>query len=363
MIDQEDLDARFMSVALSLARRGIGNVWPNPAVGALIVSDGLIAGRGWTQAGGRPHAETEALKRAGDKAKAATAYVSLEPCAHEGGTPPCADALIEAGIARVVLATLDPDRRVSGKGVEALQAADIGVSVGVLEHQAREVNQGFLSRIERGRPYVTLKIASSLDGRTALQNGDSQWITSIAAREDGHRLRAVNDAILVGRGTVAADDPSLTCRLPGLEDRSPVRVVIDSKHRIADDATLLKTTADVPTWIIATEPGPDRGSEIMVVDATEAGQVSPAAALTALGDKGITRVLIEGGSEIAAAFLDADLVDEIVWYGAPGVIGGNGLPAVGALDRPDLAHIGDFRLKEMREIGPDFAVNLVRNSS
>lgn len=359
-INQNDL--RFMNIALALGRRGVGNVWPNPAVGAVIVLGEHIVGRGWTQPGGRPHAETEALARAGELARGATAYVTLEPCAHTGETGPCAEALVAAGVARVVVATLDPDPRVAGQGCEILRAAGIDVVGGVCEEDARAVNQGFLSRIETGMPYVTLKIASSADGMIARKSGGDQWITSEAARMDGHGLRATNDAILVGRGTVEADDPTLTCRLPGLEQRSPVRVVLDSHHAIAAEAKVLDVS-EVPTWIIATESASGRGSEVLEVAADEASHVDIETALLALGDSGITRLLVEGGSAIWTAFLEADLVDEVIWYVAPEVIGDDGIRAIAGMKGPDLAATGAFDLMDERQIGPDMRFDFVRNSS
>src|SRR5689334_20006331 len=220
----QPFDLRSMRAALALARRGLGTVWPNPAVGCVIVSDGRVVGRGWTQPGGRPHGETEALRRAGEAARRATAYVSLEPCCHWGKTPPCVDALIAAGVRRVVVALEDPDPRVAGRGIARLRDAGVEVETGVCTEEAAEINAGFFCRLRLGRPLVTLKLATSLDGRIATRSGESQWITGPPARERSHLLRATHDAILVGTETVIADDPQLTCRLPGLADRSPVRV-------------------------------------------------------------------------------------------------------------------------------------------
>src|SRR5438093_45669 len=239
-----------MLAALALARRGLGNVWPNPAVGCIIVKDGRVAGRGWTQPGGRPHAETEALARAGEAARGATAYVSLEPCSHWGRTPPCADALIAAGVRRVVVALEDPDPRVAGSGLARLRAAGIAVETGLGAAAAAEINAGFFQRVRFGRPLVTLKLASSLDGRIATASGESRWITGPPARDHAHLLRATHDAILVGTGTVLADDPQLTCRLPGLARRSPVRVVIDRHLRIPPSARLIAEARQVPTWVV-----------------------------------------------------------------------------------------------------------------
>src|SRR5437773_406942 len=235
---------------LALARRGLGRVWPNPAVGCVIARDGRILGRGWTQPGGRPHAETEALARAGAAAHGATAYVSLEPCCHVGRTPPCADALIAAGLSRVVVALEDPDPRVAGGGLARVRAAGIAVEAGLCAAEAAEINAGFFQRVRLGRPLVTLKLATSLDGRIATASGESRWITGPAARERAHLLRAAHDAILVGTDTVIADDPQLTCRLPGLADHSPVRVVIDRQLRIPLDGQVFADARRIPSWAV-----------------------------------------------------------------------------------------------------------------
>src|SRR5579864_840444 len=244
-----EIDLHAMRAALALARRGLGTVWPNPAVGCVILKDGRVVGRGWTQKGGRPHAETEALARASEAAKGATAYVSLEPCSHHGRTPPCAEALVAAGVARVVAAVEDPDPRVSGSGIARLKAAMIAVETGVCAADAEEVNAGFFCRVEHRRPLVTLKLATSLDGRIATASGESRWITGLAARERAHLLRATHDAVLVGTGTALADDPQLTCRLPGLENRSPVRIVIDRHLRLPVTLHLLAEADQVRTWV------------------------------------------------------------------------------------------------------------------
>jgi diaminohydroxyphosphoribosylaminopyrimidine deaminase/5-amino-6-(5-phosphoribosylamino)uracil reductase len=340
------IDAHHMAAALSLARRGLGRVWPNPAVGCVIVKDGIVVGRGWTQPGGRPHAESEALAMAREAARGATAYVTLEPCAHHGQTPPCAQALASAGLARVVVATGDPDPRVDGGGIEALRAAGIAVETGLLEVEAQAVNAGFLSRIERGRPFVQLKVASTLDGRIATHSGASHWITSQAARAWGHRLRATADAVMIGSGTALADDPVLTCRLPGMEDRSPVRVVMDRRLRLPLTAKLVQTAAVHRTILITGDRAAAErlsafemaGIEVLALPDGEAG-VAPDTALEALAGLGLTRVLVEGGSHLAAALVRADLVDEIRWFRAPSLIGGDGLAALTAfgIDTPDAA--------------------------
>ncbi|MEO5373275.1 MAG: bifunctional diaminohydroxyphosphoribosylaminopyrimidine deaminase/5-amino-6-(5-phosphoribosylamino)uracil reductase RibD [Alphaproteobacteria bacterium] len=343
-----------MAAALALAGRGLGRVWPNPAVGCVLVDDGRVVGRGWTQPGGRPHAETEALARAGDLARGATAYVSLEPCSHHGRTPPCADALVAAGVARVVMAVEDPDPRVSGRGAARLREAGIAVTTGVRENEARALNAGFFLRVTAGRPLVTLKLASTLDGRIAMASGESRWITGDSARAHAHRLRAEHDAVMVGIGTALADDPDLTCRLPGLSGHSPVRAVVDSRFRLPPSSRLVATAHQVPTWIIGCVDSPvDLGPSILGVPADADGHVDLRAALAALGGRGITRVLVEGGGHLAAALLRQGLVDRLVWFHAPRVIGGEGIPAVAAMGLDRLADSPMFTRTATVELGDD----------
>lgn len=349
-----------MRAALALAARGLGRVWPNPAVGCVLVRDGTVVGRGWTQPGGRPHAETEALGRAGEAARGATAYVSLEPCAHTGKTPPCAEALIAAGIARAVVAAEDPDPRVSGRGIARLRDGGIGVDVGACAAEASELNAGFFLRVAKGRPLVSLKLATSLDGRIATRTGDSRWITGEAARRRAHLLRATQDAILIGTGTALADDPELTCRLPGLTDRSPVRVVLDRTLRLPDSAKLLATAGNVPTWIVtaaasdvARRAALERvGAQIIDVPVAD-GRLSLTQALRALGDRGITRLLAEGGSTLAADLLQQDLVDRIYWFRSAAIIGGDGLAAAGPLGVERLADVKGFARVDTENVGAD----------
>lgn len=361
-------DAGTMRAALALARRGLGRVWPNPAVGCIIVKRGIVLGRGWTQPSGRPHAETEALARAGRAAKGAEAYVTLEPCCHHGKTPPCTDALIAAGIRRAIVAVEDPDPRASGKGLARLRDAGIDIVVGVGADEATEVNAGFFSVIQRGRPLVTLKLATSLDGQLAVASGESRWITSEAARARGRLLRATHDAVMVGSGTIIADDPTLTCRLPGMMDRNPVRVVVDGSLRVPLTARVVGEARRVPTWFIVRRGmGSERraalagcGVEIIDVPATSSGETDLAAALAALAGKGITRVLVEGGATLAAAVVRADLVDRIAWFRAPTLIGGDGLPALSALGvaAPDQAR--RFVRVGIENIGEDVLETLRR---
>ena len=346
-------DLRTMRAALGLARRGLGNVWPNPAVGCVIVKEGRVVGRGWTQPGGRPHAEVEALARAGEAARGAAAYVTLEPCCHWGKTPPCADALIAAGIRRVIAAIDDPDPRVAGSGLARLREAGLAVETGLCAAEAAELNAGFFQRVRTGRPLVTLKLAASLDGRIAAPSGESRWITGDQARERAHLLRAEHDAIMVGSGTVLADNPQLTCRLPGLIHRSPVRVVIDSQLHIPATARLLDKARQQPTWVVTTGSAGSRpqaalreaGVEVIVSDKEASGRVDLVDVLGLLGERGLTRLLVEGGARLAAALLRAGLIDRLVWMRAPMLIGGDGIPAIdnlgldGVADAPRFEHV------------------------
>ena len=423
-----------MRAALALAERGLGATWPNPSVGCVVVSPGgRVAGRGRTGLRGRPHAETEALAMAGEAAQGATAYVTLEPCSHQGQTPPCADALVAAGVTRVVVAAGDPDARVNGAGLARLRAAGIEVQAGFMEHAAQETLAGFFARVTLGRPLVTLKLASTLDGRIATRTGESQWITGQAARRLAHALRGQHDAVMVGAGTVAADNPELTCRLDGYAKRPTVRIVADSRLRTPVDARLVQTAHNSPTWLLyhtdglpedvrlyGTPPGelvPSRAQRlaeagarcILVpadaeridpvpagaertdlvpagaeridpvpagaeridpvpagaerIDPVPAGaeRIDMAQALRALGTRGLTRVLVEGGAKLASALLRADLVDRLVWFHAAGVIGGDGLPAVQGLGVEALSQIKSFVPQgEPRAIGADMVRQFVR---
>ncbi len=354
-------DISSMRAALALARRGLGTVWPNPAVGCVIVNRGRVVGRGWTQPGGRPHGETEALGRAGEAARGATAYISLEPCCHWGRTPPCTDALIAAGIGRVVVAVEDPDPRVAGEGVRRLRAAGLDVETGLCAAEAAEINAGFFCRLRNGRPLVTLKLATSLDGRIATGRGESQWITGPPARERAHALRAAHDAIMVGTGTVIADDPQLTCRLPGLAHRSPVRVVVDRHLRIPPNMRLISGAREVPTWVLTLHSADAArrqallcaGATVIDIDPGPDGSGSLAAALAALGERGITRLLVEGGGHLAAAFVRADLVDRLVWVHAPLLIGGGGIPGIAEFGLEVLSEAPSFERLSTETVGDD----------
>src|SRR5438105_2099937 len=270
-------DARFMALALALGRRGLGRTWPNPAVGAVVARDSVIIGRGWTQPGGRPHAETEALRRAGAAARGATLYVTLEPCSHHGKTPPCADAIVAAGIARVVSALVDPNPEVAGAGHWRLAEAGVVVEVGVGAEEARRAHAGHIRRVQDGRPHVLLKLAVSADGKAGLSGRRPVAITGEAANARVHALRAMNDAVLTGIGTALADDPLLTCRLPGMAERSPVRVVLDSALRLPTESRLAATAREVPLWIVAGEAPPTTRAEALQHRGAEALSVASTA--------------------------------------------------------------------------------------
>ncbi|NIZ63120.1 bifunctional diaminohydroxyphosphoribosylaminopyrimidine deaminase/5-amino-6-(5-phosphoribosylamino)uracil reductase RibD [Sedimentitalea sp. CY04] len=352
-------DSRFMALALSLGRRGQGLCWPNPAVGCVVVQGDRIVGRGWTQPGGRPHAETMALAQAGQRAKGATAYVTLEPCSHHGETPPCSQALIDAGVARVVAAIEDSDPRVSGQGFERLRMSGIQVKTGVLAEQAARDHAGFFLKTEQGRPFVTLKLASSFDGRIATSSGHSQWITGPEARRAVHAMRSRHDAVMVGAGTARADDPSLTVRDLGIAQQ-PVRVVISRHLDLPLLSQLARTAMDVPLWLCH-GPGADIerlkawegiGAKLLPC-AVRGTQVDAADILQQLGKAGLTRVFCEGGGALAASLLAADLVDELVGYTAGLGIGAEGLPMIGTLGLNRLEQAPRFKLLETRQIGPD----------
>ncbi|MBP7000342.1 MAG: bifunctional diaminohydroxyphosphoribosylaminopyrimidine deaminase/5-amino-6-(5-phosphoribosylamino)uracil reductase RibD [Amaricoccus sp.] len=350
-----------MRTALGLARRGLGRVWPNPAVGCVIVAEGVVVGRGWTQPGGRPHAETMALDVAGARARGAVAYVTLEPCAHVGRTPACAAELAAAGIARVVATIPDPDPRVSGKGYAMLRAAGVEVATGLLAAEAAALNAGFLSRIGRGRPRLTLKLATSLDGRIATADGESRWITGPLARREVHLMRATSDAVLVGSGTARADDPRLDVRDIGLGDRQPVRVVVAGALGLSRDSHLGRSAGEAPLWLAHhAEAAParraawtERGATLIEVPFQPDGQLDLGALFQELGARGLTRVLCEGGGRLAGALLAADLVDEVVAFVAGLALGGEGVAAVGAMEVAALADAPRFRLAEVSRVGGD----------
>lgn len=350
-----------MGLALSLGRRGLGRVWPNPNVGCVIVRNGRVIGRGWTADGGRPHAETRALN--GIDASGATAYVTLEPCAHHGQTPPCADALIAARVARVVIATGDPDPRVAGKGIAMLRAAGIEVVTGLREAEARADMAGFLLRVTKNRPFVTLKLASSFDGRIATATGESKWITGPMARRVVHAMRARHDAVLVGAGTVRADDPSLTVRDMGVV-RQPVRVVASRKLDFQAPA-LLSTIAEAPLWLChgagaAVTQWTDKGAQTIACN-TQGRQVDVIDMMHKLADHGLTRVFCEGGGSLAASLLDAGLVDQVVGVTAGVTLGAEGTPSIGAMGVERLGDAPRFTLAETQRVGPDLMHHWTRD--
>lgn len=351
-------DPRFMALALSLAGRGLGSVWPNPAVGCVIVRQGRIVGRGWTQPGGRPHAERRALDQAGADARGATAYVTLEPCAHHGKTPPCAEALVTAGVTRVVSALEDPDPRVSGKGHALLRAAGISVETGLMATEARALQAGFLSRIERGRPWVALKLATSFDGRIATQTGESQWITGPEARAYVHALRARFDAVMVGGGTARADDPLLTVR--GFSPRrQPVRVIVAAALDLPR-GRMAASISQAPLWLVHGAGAPAgarawwaaQGANLIEVSSAGAS-LSPEAILSALAERGLTRIFCEGGGQFAASLLRAGQVDELIGFTAGVALGAEGRASIGPMELEHLADAPRFRLAEARAIGGD----------
>ncbi|MBF0249050.1 MAG: bifunctional diaminohydroxyphosphoribosylaminopyrimidine deaminase/5-amino-6-(5-phosphoribosylamino)uracil reductase RibD [Alphaproteobacteria bacterium] len=348
-----------MRAALSLARRGLGNTAPNPAVGCILVHEGRVVGRGWTQPGGRPHAEAVALTQAGDAARGATAYVTLEPCAHFGVTPPCASALIAAGVKRVVNAVSDPDQRVCGKGLKMLRDGGVEVVDGVLRDEAWRANLGFFLRLTRHRPMFTLKLATDRDGQIPKRGaqGPDKWITSPEARRRGHMLRGQHDAVLFGIGTVLDDDPEYTCRVPGWPQSNPVRILVDSKLSIPHGAKLLQTLADAPLWIVTTDAADQRraldlealGVTVIRAQDTREGRPTVAWIAAELAGRGLNRVLIETGPALVTAFLDAAVVDEVHWFRAHKALEDAGTPAFSPMALERLA----LRRQAVLQAGPD----------
>jgi diaminohydroxyphosphoribosylaminopyrimidine deaminase/5-amino-6-(5-phosphoribosylamino)uracil reductase len=357
--EQKDADRRFMQLALTLGRRGQGRTWPNPAVGAVVVKDGIIVGRGWTQPGGRPHAEPEAIKRAGDAARGATLYVTLEPCSHVGKSPPCADAVIAAGIARVVSAIEDPNPQVAGQGHAKLRAAGIAVDIGLEAAEAARDHAGHFRRVRDHRPHVILKLAVSADDKIGAAGGRQVAITGEAARTRVHLLRAQCDAILVGIGTVLADDPLLNCRLPGMQDRSPVRVVLDPSLRIPGDSRLVRSARETPLWLVASETAEAAAAARLGAAGAQMIRLAPAAmldlhaVLRALSERGITRLLVEGGSRIASSFVAAGLVDAFWLLRGPGVLGTEGVAALDALPLSTLTESPAFKRRASETLDKD----------
>jgi diaminohydroxyphosphoribosylaminopyrimidine deaminase / 5-amino-6-(5-phosphoribosylamino)uracil reductase len=348
-------DQRFMALALALGRRGQGRTWPNPAVGAVVVRDGVIVGRGWTQAGGRPHAEPEAIRRAGEATRGATLYVTLEPCSHVGKSPPCADAIIAAGITRVVSAIEDPNPEVAGQGHARLRAAGITVDIGLGAAEAARDHAGHFRCVRDRRPHVILKLAVSSDDRIGAAGRRPVAITGEAAKARVHLLRAQCDAILVGIGTVQADDPLLTCRLPGMEARSPIRVVLDRALRLSGTSRLVHSARETPLWVmtsnLAEAPAAMKlgaaGAQVMRVATTTTPPpgLDLLSVLHALSEKGITRLLVEGGARVASSFVSADLVDEVWLLRGPGAVGADGVAALEALPLSVLTGSPAFKVR------------------
>lgn len=369
---QEALDIRFMAAALSLGRRNLGSTWPNPAVGALVVrmegSEPVIVARGFTAKGGRPHAEAMALAAAGEAARGATLYVTLEPCAPHGATAPCANAIIAAKAARVVLPMEDPNPQISGKGIALLKGAGVSVTSGVCAAEAASEHAGHIRRTRDGRPHLILKLAVSADGKSGLAGRRPVDISGDGSRAEAHMLRAVCDAVVVGVGTVVADDPILTCRLPGMHDRSPIRIVLDSSLRTPLGSRLVKSARDVPLWLIARGDAPleaedrlvEAGAEVLRVKVAADGRLDLHAAFKALGGRGLTRLLIEGGPILSAALIKADLVDEAVVVQSPKVLGEGNLAAIDGLPLTALLENPKLKVIERRAIGPDRLTRLVR---
>jgi diaminohydroxyphosphoribosylaminopyrimidine deaminase/5-amino-6-(5-phosphoribosylamino)uracil reductase len=356
-----EADRRFMQLALTLGRRGLGRTSPNPAVGAVVVKDGVIVGRGWTQIGGRPHAEPEALGRAGEAARGATLYVTLEPCSHFGKSPPCADAVIAAGITRVVAAIEDPNPEVAGRGFARLRAAGIAVDVGLLAAEAAHDHAGHIRRVRDARPHVILKLAVSSDDKIAAAGRKPVAITGEVARTRVHLLRAQCDAVLVGIGTVLADDPLLTCRLPGMEARSAVRVVLDDSLRIPGQSRLVHSARQTPLWVMTSEladaPAAARlgaaGARVIRIAPAGASGLDILAALHALSERSITRLMVEGGSRVASSFVAADLADEIWLLRGPHEIGADGIAALDALPLSAIVQSPRYRVRASETLDKD----------
>ena len=361
-----ELDRRFMAAAIRLSRTHQGLTGTNPSVATLIVKDGVIIGRGVTAIGGRPHAETQALAEAGSLAHGATAYVTLEPCAHHGRTPPCANALVTAGVSRVVAAATDPDERVSGKGYAILRAAGIEVEENVLAVEAADFLAGYLIRSSKKRPEVTLKLALSSDGFIGRRGEGQVAITGPVSRAQVHLMRAESDAILVGIGTVLADDPQLTCRLPGLEQRSPIRIVLDGQLRLPPTSMLVRSVGSVPVWVAARADADagrrdaltGAGCRILATE-TDCGATALPELLEDLAAQGLSTLMVEGGAAVATSMLDEGLVDRIVLFQGPNVIGKEA-----GVAGPDLhTHIArDFKLLNEYRFGEDRCSEYVRSS-
>jgi len=351
-------DHEFMGQALALAGRGLYTTTPNPRVGCVIAGDGAVVGTGWHEKAGMPHAEVLALKGAGARSRGKTLYVNLEPCSHHGRTPPCVDAIIEAGVGRVVAAMQDPNPKVAGAGFAKLRAAGIAVEHGLMEEEARELNIGFVARMTRGRPWVRMKIAASLDGRTALANGESQWITGEPARADGHRWRARACAILTGFGTVRDDDPQLNVR--GVDTlRQPLKIVVDSKFETAPSARLLKESKTLVAGAvndakkIASLKG--AGAEIVIIP-NDGGKVELFKLMEELARRELNEIHVEAGTKLNGSLLQAGVVDELLVYLAPRVIGDSGRGMFSLPELTDLSQTTALKIREVERVGEDLRI-------
>lgn len=353
---------RYMRRALALARRGLGRTSPNPAVGCVLVRDGEVVGEGWHRKAGTPHAEVHALAAAGERARGAHAYVTLEPCSHVGRTGPCAQALIHAGIARVYVGMTDPNPLVNGKGIALLSEAGIPVQVGVLAAECRELNEPFIKQVTTGRPFVILKSALTLDGKTATTSGDSKWITCEKSRRYVHKLRGIVDAVMVGIGTVMADDPQLTCRM-GVSGRDPDRVVVDSQLRIPLNAQVLRPSAMARTIIATTVQNAEKISALEAAGATvvvcraQSGRVDLADLLVRLGALGIQSILLEGGSGLVGSMVRMGLVDKFLLFYAPKLFaGGDGIGLCAGAGVPEMSAAYPLRIERITRFADDFLV-------
>ena len=366
-LDTQAEDRRFMTLALTLGRRGLGRTWPNPAVGAVLTKNGIIVGRGWTQPGGRPHAEIEAIGRAGHAARGATLYVTLEPCSHHGKSPPCADAVVAAGVSRVVSALEDPNPEVAGAGHARLRATGIEVDIGVGAEEARRDHAGHIRRMREGRPQVMLKLAISADGKAGASGRQPVAITGEAVRERVHLLRAQSDAIMVGIGTALADDPMLTCRLPGMAGYSPVRIVLDSALRLPLASRLVRSARETPLWVVAGAAAVPRAGEALQAQGVEIfraegseGHLDLADVLKSIAARGITRLMVEGGPTLAAAFVTADLVDAATLFHSSKPVGPGGIDALEGLPLTTLTQSPWLRRITSEPVGADTLTVLER---
>ncbi|MEM9468719.1 MAG: bifunctional diaminohydroxyphosphoribosylaminopyrimidine deaminase/5-amino-6-(5-phosphoribosylamino)uracil reductase RibD [Pseudomonadota bacterium] len=351
-------DIWHMRSALSLARTGLGRTWPNPTVGCVIVKEGIVLARARTADGGRPHAETIALNKAGEQAKGATAYVTLEPCSHQGKTGPCSAALIESGVKRVVIACVDSDERVSGEGIRMLEQAGIQVDVGVCEQEARDLNVGFFLNREGGRPFITLKTASTLDSKMVSESGKREKITGKEAHHFAQVLRAQHDAILIGVNTVLADNPSLTTRLDGVH-HSIIRIVLDTHLKLKGDEKLFDSIEENPVFILTTKNMNEaktlheKGAEIVQVDANREGQIDLHQVMKALAEKGLTRILVDGGAQVVTSFLKEDLCDEFLWFRSGLLMGSQAYNSIQEFPLTNLNKLIKLNFEKRRILGDD----------